>query len=137
MGKRDVAIYIPRCPIEEQREPILNLTPPHEIEAQQQIGVIEATRKLNRLHLQATGDEEISTRINAYEMAYRMQTSAPELMDTSKETRETLDLYGIRDPKESTFARNCLLADDSQNVEFDLYNSITRTGTITGALPKT
>ncbi|MBU6175942.1 MAG: DUF1501 domain-containing protein, partial [Planctomycetes bacterium] len=53
---------------------------------------------------------EIATRINAYEMAYRMQTSAPKLMDTTDETQETLDLYGIKDPKESTFARNCLLA---------------------------
>jgi hypothetical protein len=58
----------------------------------------------------ATGDEEIATRINAYEMAYRMQTSAPELMDTAGETRATLELYGIKDGRETSFARNCLLA---------------------------
>lgn len=54
-----------------------------------------------------TGDQEIATRINAYEMAYRMQTSAPELMDTSNGSQATLDMYGIKDPKESSFARNC------------------------------
>jgi len=65
---------------------------------------------LNLRRLVETGDEEIATRINAYEMAYRMQTSAPDLMDINGESQATLDLYGIKDPKETTFARNCLLA---------------------------
>jgi hypothetical protein len=56
-----------------------------------------------------TGDDEISTRIASYEMAYRMQTSGPELIDFSKESRETLDLYGVEQGKPS-FANNCLLA---------------------------
>ena len=50
---------------------------------------------LNRMHYTAVGDPEIQTRIAAYEMAYRMQSSAPELMDLSGETQETLDLYGV------------------------------------------
>ena len=54
--------------------------------------------------------EEIATRINAYEMAYRMQTSAPELMDIRGESRATMEMYGIRDENEASFARNCLLA---------------------------
>ncbi len=97
-------------PLRNRGEPILNLTTPESISDEQQIRVIDAVRKLNAKKLAETGDDEIATRINAYEMAYRMQTSAPKLMDTTDETQETLDLYGIKDPKESTFARNCLLA---------------------------
>ena len=59
--------------------------------------------------LTETGDTEIATRIASYEMAYRMQSSAPELMDLSKESKETLELYGI-EPGKSSFANNCLLA---------------------------
>src|SRR6202043_581903 len=59
--------------------------------------------------LSSVGDPEIETRIAAYEMAYRMQTSAPELMDLRKESRETLRLYGV-EPGQPSFAANCLLA---------------------------
>ena len=97
-------------PLRNKGEPILNLTTPESVSDEQQAGVFNAVRALNSQRLAATGDEEIATRINAYEMAYRMQTSAPELMDTASETKETLDLYGIKDPGESSFARNCLLA---------------------------
>jgi len=64
---------------------------------------------LNRARLEATGDPEILTRLNAYEMAYRMQSSAPELMDLSKESSRTLDLYGVT-PGQPSYASNCLLA---------------------------
>ena len=97
-------------PLRNKGEPILNLTTPDSVTSQQQAEVFEAVRQLNAQRFSVTGDEEISTRINAYEMAYRMQTSAPELMDTASETKETLDMYSIKDPGESSFARNCLLA---------------------------
>jgi hypothetical protein len=97
-------------PLRNQGDPILNLSTPAEIDAKAQRRVVEAVGKLNLKRLVETGDEEITTRINAYEMAYRMQASAPELMDTADESQETLDLYGIKDPGESSFARNCLLA---------------------------
>jgi hypothetical protein len=97
-------------PLRNKGEPILNLTTPAAVTEEQQAAVFDSVRRLNSLRLQNTGDEEIATRINAYEMAYRMQTSAPELMDTASETKETLGLYGIQDPGESSFARNCLLA---------------------------
>ncbi len=97
-------------PLRNQGDPIVNLSTPKEISAAQQRQVVDAVRELNMKRLVETGDQEISTRINAYEMAFRMQTSAPDLMDTSGESQATLDLYGIKDPKETSFARNCLLA---------------------------
>lgn len=97
-------------PLRNQGEPILNLTTPAGVDESQQVQVLDAVRQLNTQRLEQTGDEEIATRINAYEMAYRMQSSAPELMDTAGESSETLAMYGIKDPNESSFARNCLLA---------------------------
>ena len=97
-------------PLRNQGDPIVNLSTPNEISAAQQRQVVDAVRELNLKRLVETGDQEINTRINAYEMAFKMQTSAPELMDTSDESQATLDLYGIKDPKETSFARNCLLA---------------------------
>ena len=97
-------------PLRNQGDPIVNLSTPSSISEPQQRRVVDAVRELNLKRLVETGDEEIATRINAYEMAYRMQTSAPELMDISGESQDTLNLYGIADPKEASFARNCLLA---------------------------
>jgi hypothetical protein len=97
-------------PLRNQGDPIVNLSTPKEISPAQQRQVVDAVRDLNMKRLVETGDDEISTRINAYEMAYRMQTSAPELMDTAGESQATLDMYGIKDAKETSFARNCLLA---------------------------
>ena len=96
--------------LRNQGDPILSLSTAEGISSSEQRRVVDAVRQLNMKQLIETGDEEIATRINAYEMAFRMQSSAPELMDTSVETQETLDLYGVKDPNESTFARNCLLA---------------------------
>jgi hypothetical protein len=97
-------------PLRSQGEPILNITSPEGVSHADQREVIDRVGSLNRLRLDATGDDEIAARINAYEMAFRMQTSAPELMDISGESQATLDLYGIKEPGEATFARNCLLA---------------------------
>lgn len=97
-------------PLRNQGDPIVNLSTPQSIDAARQRRLVDAVRELNLKRLQETGDDEIATRINAYEMAYQMQTSAPELMDTGGESQATLDLYGIKDPQESSFARNCLLA---------------------------
>jgi hypothetical protein len=97
-------------PLRNTGDPIVNLSTPGGIATAQQQALIQSTRELNLKRLVETGDEEIATRINAYEMAYRMQTSAPELMDLKGESQATLDLYGIKDTRETTFARNCLLA---------------------------
>jgi uncharacterized protein (DUF1501 family) len=97
-------------PLRGTGDPILNLSSPPAVDAAGQRRVVEAVRELNLRHLAATGDAEIATRIAGYEMAYRMQSSAPELMDLRGETPETLALYGIADEREATYARNCLLA---------------------------
>lgn len=97
-------------PLRSQGDPILNLSTPTSISVQQQRQLVDAVKQLNQHRLEKTGDDEIATRINASEMAFRMQTSAPELMDISKESQETLQDYGIKDVNESSYARNCLLA---------------------------
>ena len=90
--------------------PILNLTTPDGIGGDEGQGeFVGAVRDLNNLRLQSVGDPEIQTRIAAYEMAYRMQSSAPELMDIRSETQDTLDLYGV-EPGKPSYAANCLLA---------------------------
>jgi hypothetical protein len=80
-------------PLRNQGDPILNLSLPRGVTPAQQRDLVDRVTQLNLQRLVATGDQEIATRINAYEMAYRMQSSAPELMDTAAETAETLELY--------------------------------------------
>ena len=96
-------------PLRGNGEPILNLSNPKNITATKQRQAIDAIRDLNLARLVETGDDEINTRIASYEMAYRMQSSAPELIDLSGESPETLKLYGVEKDRPS-FARNCLLA---------------------------
>jgi hypothetical protein len=90
-------------------DPILNVSSPAGFDARLERDSLDLIGGLNRQRLADTGDPEIETRIAAYEMAYRLQTSAPELMDLSTETQATLDLYGCK-PEEPSFARACLLA---------------------------
>lgn len=92
-----------------QGEPILHLTSPKGVDDTLQRDSIDTIRRLNEKRLDIVGDPEIATRINSYEMAYRMQSSAPELMDLAQESKETLDMYGA-EPGKSSFANNCLLA---------------------------
>jgi hypothetical protein len=90
-------------------EPIVNLNRPAGTSDAAQKDVLDTVRALNQERLGAVGDPEIATRIAAYEMAARMQTSAPELIDLTKESKETLALYGAQ-PGTASFATNCLLA---------------------------
>ena len=96
-------------PLRSSADPILNLASPDNITHSQQKRAVEAVAALNRQRMETTGDPEIATRVAAYEMAFRMQTSAPELVDLSGETRETLANYGVEQGKPS-FASQCLLA---------------------------
>ncbi|HVJ69405.1 MAG TPA: DUF1501 domain-containing protein, partial [Caulifigura sp.] len=101
---------------------IPNLQDPAGITREIQRTSIDAVVDFNRAHLERTGDPELASRIRSYELAFRMQTAAPELVDLSGETQATLDLYGVNrhePPIQSnrggkglfqTFSRNCLLA---------------------------
>ncbi|MGA2984116.1 MAG: DUF1501 domain-containing protein [Terriglobia bacterium] len=90
-------------------DPVLYLSNPKGVDAAEQRDTTDEIIKLNKMREEVTGDPEIATRINSFEMAFRMQSSAPELMDLSKESQATLDLYGAV-PGKPSFANNCLLA---------------------------
>lgn len=106
-----------------QGEPVLNLNSPKGVTRDvQQIG-LEAIRKLNEKRFEAVGDDEINSRVNSYELAFRMQLSAPELIDLSDEPQKVLDEYGVerKEPEKNNFrgggpdvyrqfSKNCLLA---------------------------
>ncbi|HUE70711.1 MAG TPA: DUF1501 domain-containing protein [Pirellulaceae bacterium] len=97
-------------PFRSSGDPVLYLSNPPGIDLDTQRASLDTLNRLNDLALGTVGDPEIAARIQSYEMAYRLQTSAPELMDLSQETQASLDRYGIKSPKDATFARNCLLA---------------------------
>ncbi len=97
-------------PFRSAGDPVLYLSNPKGIDPETQRASLDALNKLNDFELQRSVDPEIAARIQSYELAYRLQTSAPELMDLSTEPKEVLDMYGVKDPKESSFARNCLLS---------------------------
>ncbi len=90
-------------------DPVLYLSNPRGVDQELQRDSLDSIRRLNQMHLGISGDPEIATRINSFEMAFRMQSSAPELMDLSKEPKQVLEMYGAELGKPS-FANNCLLA---------------------------
>jgi hypothetical protein len=95
--------------LRNQGPPILNVDNPNGIDTRLQRDTLDLVAELNQKRLGTVGDPEIATRIASYEMAFRLQTSAPELMDLRGESPETLKMYGC-DPAKPSFARACLLA---------------------------
>ena len=91
-------------------DPVLYLSDPQGIDRAGRREMLDGLAQLNELQLAEVGDPEISARIAQYELAYRMQTSVPELMDLSGETAQTYELYGEDSKKPGTYAANCLLA---------------------------
>jgi hypothetical protein len=92
-----------------QGDPVLFLTNPAGVDPQSRRDSLDLLKSLNQDHLTASGDPEIATRINSYEMAYRMQSSVPDLVDISHEPQSIHELYGT-EPGKKSFANNCLLA---------------------------
>ena len=90
-------------------DPVHYVSSPPGIDPHQQRGVVDSVQALNALHNEVVHEEEISTRISQYEMAFRMQTSVPDLVDISSEPKHILDMYGT-DGADGSFAFNCLLA---------------------------
>jgi hypothetical protein len=101
--------YYQGVPFRRSGDPILSLSNPRGITPEMQRKSLDTLKALNQHHLELTGDPEIATRINSFEMAYRMQSSAPELMDIGKESKATLEAYGA-EPGKASYANNCLLA---------------------------
>ena len=92
------------------KEPVLYLANPAGCSPQTRRGMLDDLAELNRMRHAETGDPEILTRVAQYELAYRMQSSVPELTDLSREPRHVLDLYGPDVQKPGSYAANCLLA---------------------------
>jgi len=90
-------------------DPVLYLSNPTGVDASLQRESLDTVTALNRLRLDEVGDPEIATRINSYEMAYRMQSVAPEVMDIGNEPKHVLEMYGA-EPGKPSFANTCLLA---------------------------
>ena len=90
-------------------DPVLYLSNPPGVDRQLQRDSLDSIRRLNMMHYREVGDPEIETRINSFEMAYRMQMSTPELMDLSQEPASVLEMYGA-EPGKPSFANNCILA---------------------------
>ena len=93
-----------------QGDPVLYLSNPAGVTPTRQQDVVTAINQLNQLESSLVDDPEIATRISQYEMAFRMQTSVPDLTDISKESDATLEMYGPDVKKPGSFAYNCLLA---------------------------
>ncbi len=91
-------------------DPVLYLSNPPGVTPEMQRASLDTLKDLNDDHLSDTGDMEIASRISSYELAFRMQAAAPELLDFSKESPETLAMYGVNEDPTKQFATNCLLA---------------------------
>ncbi|MEO6726851.1 MAG: DUF1501 domain-containing protein, partial [Blastocatellia bacterium] len=90
-------------------DPVLYLSNPRGVDDKLQRDSLDTINKLNQMRLDTVGDPEIATRINSFELAYKMQTSAPELMDISKEPKHVLEMYGA-EPGKPSFANTALMA---------------------------
>jgi len=91
-------------------DPILYLSNPEGLSVESQRARLDALKDLNAEHLEKTGDAEIASRIHSYELAYRMQAAGPELVDLSKESAATIEMYGINDKESKQYGTSLLLA---------------------------
>ncbi|MBI3856709.1 MAG: DUF1501 domain-containing protein [Planctomycetes bacterium] len=102
------AVYQPTM-FRPGKRPVLNLELPPGVSRDERKDTVDLIRNLNRANLEA-GDSEFSARISAYDLAFKMQTEAPEVFDLSRESKETLDLYGVGAEPTNDYGRRCLMA---------------------------
>jgi hypothetical protein len=117
-------------------DPVLFLQNPDGVSAASRRQFLDRLAELNAHQAAQLGDPEIASRVAQYEMAYRMQTSVPEVMDATKESAATYELYGAEAKSPGTFAANCLLAGGSPSATCASSSSITPAGTSTVACPR-
>ena len=91
-------------------KPVFYLDDPEQIDRNRRKRIVNGINALNQISHDRLHDPEISARIKQYELAYRMQTAVPDMIDLKQESKSVLELYGIKDPAEDTYAKNCLLA---------------------------
>jgi hypothetical protein len=103
------AIYQPTM-FRPGNKPVLNLDLPKGVSLDQRRRSLDLLRQLNEANMPPGEDAEFAARMSAYDTAFKMQTEAPEVFDLSREPKETLDLYGVGDPKTDDYGRRCLLA---------------------------
>ncbi|MEX0741402.1 MAG: DUF1501 domain-containing protein, partial [Phycisphaeraceae bacterium] len=96
-------------PFRTTGDPVINVSNPRGVDAELQRDSLDTIGNLNRRRMEDINHPEIAARINAYEMAFRLQASAPELMDFASESEQTLAMYGAK-PGEASYANNCLMA---------------------------
>src|SRR5439155_2050279 len=97
-------------PFRSTGDPVLHLSNPEGVSREDQRARLDVIRDLNQMHLTQTGDSEIASRIASYELAFRMQAAAPELLDFSKESPSTMEMYGVNQEPTKQFGTHCLLA---------------------------
>jgi hypothetical protein len=97
-------------PFRNTGDPVLYLSSPPGVSPQVQRTTLDCLRDLNQMEQEQAGDPEIASRVASYELAFRMQMAAPELLDLSKESPATLEMYGVNEPVTKQFGTNCLLA---------------------------
>ena len=120
-----------------QGDPVLFLSNPGGVTSEDRRQTVDAVKHLNQLRLADGGDPEIATRISQYEMAYRMQSSVPELMDISKESKEVHELYG-NTARQNQFRQQTVCSPDAWlNVGCALCSCLIKAGTTTEAFFKT
>ena len=112
-------------------DPVLYLTNPAGIDEPTRRDQLDVIAALNRKNFAEQHDPEIATRVSQYEMAFRMQTSVPDLTDMKNERESTFDAYGAQSRQPGSFAANCLLAGACPSAGFDLSSSIIEAGTST------
>ncbi len=103
--------YFQGTRLRSEGSPVLDLTPPSFRSREHQRRALDELAKLNEAHLQQHPEHrELAARMESYELAYRMQTAVPGIVDLNTESREVLDMYGVDDQQNGTFARQCLMA---------------------------
>lgn len=127
-------------PLRASGDPVLFLSNPNGMSSADRRRTLDALAKLNAQHFEQVGDPETEARIAQYEMAFRMQTSVPELVDIKKESEKTLEMYGPDVTKPGTFAASCLLARRmaERNVRFVqiFHRGWDQHGDVSGMLPR-
>ena len=111
-------------PFRTSGDPILHIANPPGIDSSTQRETLNLVADLNKRRFDKLGVDDINTRIESYEMAYRMQSAAPELMDFSDEDEATLQMYGIKPKDAGSFAKNCFAGQENGGARCTIHSTL-------------